>query len=142
MKLFKWGTAHSCRSRGCINIRGQSWIDKKLPAQLSWSAGFVDLWYFCSLLTYRNVQCLIWKIWFISLRRLKAEVMVLLLIWFIFAQSSTLISYHTETFVKTKVGCTVPPIPETIDSNSQQGPLPFKINWIKYALNGLNWTPV
>ena len=22
---FKWGTVHSCRSRGCKNIRGQSW---------------------------------------------------------------------------------------------------------------------
>ena len=25
IKSFKWGTVHSCRSRDCKNIRGQSW---------------------------------------------------------------------------------------------------------------------
>ena len=65
-----------------------------------------DLWYFCSLLTYKSVQYLIWKIWFISVWRLKARAMAWLLTWFMFAQS-TLISYHTEAFVKTEVGCTV-----------------------------------
>ena len=37
---------------------------------------------------------------------MKAKVMAWLLTWFIFAQS-TFISYHTEAFVKTEVGCTV-----------------------------------
>ena len=52
------------------------------------------------------VQYLIWKIWFMSVWRLKAKVMAWLLTWFISAQN-TLISYHTEAFVKTEVGCTV-----------------------------------
>ena len=37
---------------------------------------------------------------------MKAKVMAWLLTLFIFAQS-TIISYHTEAFVKTEVGCTV-----------------------------------
>ena len=37
---------------------------------------------------------------------MKAKVMAWLLTWFIFAQS-TLISYHTEAFVKTESACTV-----------------------------------
>ena len=37
---------------------------------------------------------------------MKANVVVRLFTWFIFAQS-TLTSYHTEAFVKTEVGCTV-----------------------------------
>ena len=76
-----------------------------------WSGRFFstsnfDLWYFCSLLTYKDVQYLVWKIWFISVWRMKAKVLLWLLTWFIFARS-TLISYHTEAFVKTEVGCTV-----------------------------------
>ena len=76
-----------------------------------WSSRFFstsnfDLWYFCSLLTYKNVQYLIWKIWFISVLRVKAKAMVWLLTWFMIAQSN-LISYHTEAFVKTESACTV-----------------------------------
>ena len=95
-------------------------MEKKLPTQPDsrlmrpgpgWSGRFFstsnfDLWYFCSLLTYKDIQYLIWKIWFISVWRLKAKVMAWLLTWFIFAQS-TLISYHTEAFFKTEVDCTV-----------------------------------
>ena len=54
-------------------------------------------------ISYRG---LIWKIWFISVWRLKARAMAWLFMWFMFAQS-TLISYHTVAFVKTEVGCTV-----------------------------------
>ena len=89
-------------------------VDKKLPTQpdssplhpgSGWSGRFFstsnfDLWYFCSLLTY-----LLWKNWLLSVWRFKAKIMVWLLMWFMFAQS-TLISYHTEVFVKTDVGCT------------------------------------
>ena len=76
-----------------------------------WSGRFFstsnfDLWYFCSLLIYKNVQYLIWKIWFISVWRMKAKAMAWLLTWFMIAQS-TLISYHTEAFVKTESACTV-----------------------------------
>ena len=95
-------------------------VGKKLPTRPvsnpmhsghGWSGRFFltsnfDLWYFCSLLTYKDVQYLVWKIWLISVWRMKAKVLLWLLTWFIFAQS-TLISYHTEAFVKTEVGCTV-----------------------------------
>ena len=37
---------------------------------------------------------------------MKAKAMAWLLAWFMIAQS-TLISYHTEAFVKTEVACTV-----------------------------------
>ena len=57
-------------------------------------------------MTYKEVQYLLLKIWLISVWRLKARAMKWLLTWFMFAQS-TLISYHTEAFVKTEVGCTV-----------------------------------
>ena len=46
------------------------------------------------------------QIWFISVWRMRAKVIAWLLTWFIFAQS-TLISYHTEAFVKTEVAWTV-----------------------------------
>ena len=95
-------------------------VGKKLPtwpvsnpmhSGPGWSGRFFstsnfDLWYFCSLLTYKDVQYLVWKIWLISVWRMKAKVLLWLLTWFIFAWS-TLISYHTEAFVKTEVGCTV-----------------------------------
>ena len=92
-----------------------------------WVANFLsipnfDLWYFCSLLTYKSVQYLIWKIWLISTWRMKAKVMVWLLTWFIFAQS-TLNSYHTEAFVKTEVGCTVLKM--------------LRFNWKRSRLNSL-----
>ena len=38
-----------------------------------------DLWYFCSLFIYKSGQYLIWKIWFISVWRLKSKVMAWLL---------------------------------------------------------------
>jgi len=95
-------------------------VEKNLPDQadrgcISLESGRVgnflstsnfDLWYFCSLLTYKSVQYLIWKIWFRSIWRMKARVIAWLLMLFMFAQN-TLISYHTEVFVKTEVGCTV-----------------------------------
>ena len=82
-------------------------------SQISWAPG-ASVWnlaesaisYQPPTLTYKDVQFLIWKILFISVWTLKAKVMAWLLTWFIFAQS-TLISYHTEAFVKTEVGCTV-----------------------------------
>ena len=94
-------------------------VGKKLPTRPvsnlvhsgpGWSGRFFftsnfDLWYFCSLLTYKDVQYLVWKIWLISVWRMKARAMKWLLTRFIFAQT-TLISYHTEVFVKTEVGCT------------------------------------
>ena len=121
IRSFKWGTVCPCRSRGCKKYqRSKLEVEKNLPDQpgpghISLESGWVgnflstsnfDLWYFCSLLTYKSVQYLIWKIWFISVWRLKARAMAWLLTWFMFAQS-TLISYHTEAFVKTEVGCTV-----------------------------------
>ena len=72
----------------------------------SLSTSNFGLWYFFSLLTYKNVQYLIWKIWFISVWKMKAKAMAWILIWFMITQS-TLISYHTEPFVKTEVACTV-----------------------------------
>ena len=33
-----------------------------------------DLWYICRLLTYKNVQYLIWMIWFRSIWKMKAKV--------------------------------------------------------------------
>ena len=95
-------------------------VRKKLPTRPvsnpmhsgpGWSGRFFstsnfDLWYFCSLLTYKDVQYLVWKIWLISVWRMKAKVFLWLLTWFIFAQR-TLILYNTEAFVKTEVGPTV-----------------------------------
>ena len=95
-------------------------VDKELPTRPDsssmrprsgcsgrfYSTSNFDLWYFCSLLTYKNVQYLIWKILFISVWRMKAKAMAWLLTWFMIAQS-TLISYHTEAFVKTESACTV-----------------------------------
>ena len=101
---------HSCRLIGCKNIKGQSWrFIKNLLVQPApggsgsrWAAFAIffatsnfDLKYFCSLLTYKNVQYLIWKIWFISVWSLKPKAVVWLLTGFMLGQS-TLISYHTE----------------------------------------------
>ena len=96
-------------------------IEKNLPDQpgprrisleSGWISNFLttsnfELWYFCSLLTYKDMQYLIWKIWFISVWRLKARGIVWLLTWFVFTQSTLSISYHTEACVKTEVGGTV-----------------------------------
>ena len=54
-----------------------------------------DLKYFCNLLTYKNVQYLIEKIWFISVWNLKTKTVVWVLTGFILGQS-TLTSYHAE----------------------------------------------
>ena len=101
---------HPCRSRGCKNIKGQSWrLIKNLPVQpalrasgsrlaelaIFFATSNFDLKYFCNLLTYKNVQYLIWKIWFISVWSLKPKAVVWLLTGFMLGQS-TLISYHTE----------------------------------------------
>ena len=110
IRSFKWGTVRSCRRRGCKNIKGQSRRSKKnLPVQpppgawgsrlaelaIFFSTFNLDLKYFCKLLTYKNVQYLIWKIWFISVWSLKPKAVVWLLTGFMLGQS-TLISYHTE----------------------------------------------
>ena len=108
---------HPCRSRGCKNIKGQSWRSmKNLPVQpaprtsgsrlaklaIFFAISKFDLKHFCSLLTYKNVQYIIWKIWFISVWRLWAKVMPWLFTWFIFTQS-TLVSYHTRPLLKQKL---------------------------------------
>ena len=54
-----------------------------------------DLWYFCSLLTYKDAQYLIWKIWFIYVWSQRHKAVVWLLTGFMLGQS-TPISYHTE----------------------------------------------
>ena len=95
---------------GCISLE-PGWVGNFL------STSNFDLWYFCSLLTYKSVQYLIWKIWFISIWSLKARAMAQLIMQFMFPQG-TLISYHTEAFVKTEVGCTV-------IHNQLQSNLPF-----------------
>ena len=114
IRSFKWGTVHPCRSRGCKNIKGQSQpTSSALSACRAKLAIFFvtsnfDLKYFCSLLTYKNVQYLIWKIWFISVWSLKPKAVVWLLTGFMLGQS-TLISYHTEAngciFFATGVVC-------------------------------------
>ena len=90
----------------------------------SLSTSNFDLWYFFSLLIYKNAQYLIWKIWFISVWRMKAKAMAWLLTWFMIAQS-TLISYHTEAFVKTEVACTV---------NGANHITTAKYSWLRYLL--------
>ena len=107
-----------------------------------------DLWYFCSLFTYKSRQYLIWKIWLISVWRLKARAMKWLLIWFMFAQS-TLISYHIEAFVKTEVGCTVTSTLYYIREGScgvviktlvrQTMGCKFKSRWRKKHMKGKRW---
>ena len=71
------------RSKSCKNIRGQIWRSIRN----------------CQLGQIRDR-------WFIPVRRMKTKPMAWLLRWFMIAQS-TLISYHTEAFVKTEVACTV-----------------------------------
>ena len=48
-----------------------------------YTTSIFDLKYCCSILTYKNVQYLIWKIWFISIWSLKSKAVVWLLIGFI-----------------------------------------------------------
>ena len=110
-RSFKWGTLRSCRSKGHKKkTRGQTWRSKRKlliwpnstlmhpgsaePADFLSTSNF-DLWYFCSLLIYKDAQYLIWKIWFISVWSLKPKAVVWLLTGFMLGQS-TLISYHTE----------------------------------------------
>ena len=47
-----------------------------------------DLKYFCNFLSYKNVQYLIWKMWFISVWSKKPKVMLWLLRYVILAQSN------------------------------------------------------
>ena len=78
IRSFKWGTVHLCSSRGCKNIKGQIWrLIKNLPVPptlgtlgsslaelvIFFATSNFDLKYFGSLLAYKNVQYLIWKIW-------------------------------------------------------------------------------
>ena len=123
IRSFKWGTVHPCWSRGQRlqkYQRSKLEVEKNLPDQpgpghISLESGWVgnflltsnfDLWYFCSLLTYKDVQYLIWKIRFITVRRQKPKAMTWLSTCVMFAQS-TPISYQREAFVKTEVSCTV-----------------------------------
>ena len=85
--------------RGCIRLESG-----RVGNPLSTSN--FDLWYFFSLLTYKNVQYFIWKIWFISFWKQESKAIAWLLTWVMSAQSNP-ISYHTEAFVKIEVGCTV-----------------------------------
>ena len=115
-RSFKWVTVNSCRSRGCKNIRGQSWssgAQKKNhqlgqirdrcargPADLAdfLSTSNFDLWYFCGPSTKSNVQYLIWKIYFISVWSQKPKVIAANLDYENLSQK-TLISYHKWVFV-------------------------------------------
>ena len=125
IRSFKWGTVHSCRSIGCKNIKGQSWsLIKNLPSRpvpgssgsrsaalaIFFATSNFDLKYFCSLLSYKNVQYLIWKIWLISVWSLKPKAVVWLWTGFMLGQS-TPISYHTEAngciFFSASVSCHV-----------------------------------
>ena len=110
IRSFKWGTVHPCSSIGYKNIKGQSCrlIKNLLSQPVPGSSGSrsaalaiflatsnFDLIYFISLLTYKNVKYLIWKIWFISLWNLKPKAVVWLLTGFMLGQS-TPVSYHIE----------------------------------------------
>ena len=85
---------------GCIDLKS-GWVGNFLL-----TSNF-ELWYFCSLLTYKSEQYLMLMIWSISIWRLKAMAMAWLLMLFMFALISYPISYHTEAFVQTEVCCTV-----------------------------------
>jgi len=76
-RWWSFGTVCPCRSWGFKNIRVQSWRSKEKlltrpdstlmrlgsgdPADFFPTSNF-DLLYFCSLLTYKDAQYLIWKI--------------------------------------------------------------------------------
>ena len=94
------------------NIRGQSWRSKKnLQDQASPGASVSNLaesaiFFRPPTLTSDFFAASIWKIWFISVWRLKPKAVAWLLTWVMLAQNA-LISYHTDAFVKTEVCCTV-----------------------------------
>ena len=62
IRSFKWGTVHPCRSRGCKNIRGQSWRSKKI-CQISrapfWKQKLPAL--HCSTLKYQYTTMQMWS---------------------------------------------------------------------------------
>ena len=121
IRSFKWGTVCSCRSRGCKTIRGQSLRSKKI-CQISQALGASVSNLAESAIFYQpptltsDIFAASWRTrtYSTSFERSdsylfgdwKPKVIVWLLTWFIFAQS-TLISYHTEAFFKTEVDCTV-----------------------------------
>ena len=81
----------SAGSAGCERIRFEL-----AELAIFFATTNFDLKYFGSfLMTYNNVQYLIWKIWFISVWRQKPKAQVWLLAAFMLGQN-TLISYHTE----------------------------------------------
>ena len=86
-----------------------------------------DLWYFCSLLTYKNAQYLIWKILFIYVRSLKPKAVIRLLKGFMLGQS-TPISYHTQAN-----GCIffAPDVSQNLNylKRAPQNTLFFSSNW-------------
>ena len=75
-RSLKWGTKHWFWSRGCKDIRGQSWRLKKISANSAdpgrmgsnwadqqiflWTSNF-DLWQFYSLLSHIDAEYLIWN---------------------------------------------------------------------------------
>ena len=80
IRSFKWSTVCPWRSKvaNISEVKVGGW---KNPARSAGprahqsrigcvgnflSTSNFDLWYFCSLLTYKSVQYFIWKIWFIS----------------------------------------------------------------------------
>ena len=102
-RSFKWGTKHWFWSRGCKDIRGQSWRTKKISAewpgsnpcacgrprwQIFFSSSNFDLWYLCSLLTKINVWYLIWKIYLVFVWRTKSKAFERVLRYVILAQGN------------------------------------------------------
>ena len=59
----------------------------------------------CSLLTYKDAQYLIWKIWFISVWSLKPKTCVCLLTDFMLGQSTLIISYRGKWLYLFCLGC-------------------------------------
>jgi len=97
---------HSCRSRGFKNIRGQTWRSNKIcrfsrapgvslvnlaESEIFFPTSRFDLKYLCSLLTFKNIMYLIWKIW------LKEEVQsygMTFNVWYVGSKYPYFISYR------------------------------------------------
>ena len=70
-------------------------VSRRAELAIFFSTSNFDLRYFCSVLAYKNIQHLIWKIWFISIWSQKPNTTTLLFTYFMLAQG-TPISYHIE----------------------------------------------
>ena len=104
IRSFKWGAVLVGQEAAKISEVEKNLPDQPGPECIGFETGRVgnflptsnfDLWYFCSLFTYKSEQYLIWKIWLISVWSLKPKAEVWLLTGFIWGQN-TLSSYHTE----------------------------------------------